>query len=460
MAGAGTKRIVDLTETSEVQNGDYLAIDSTARGTKKTPVSVFATAADLTAEQTARAAADTTLDGKITAEAQARANAIGAEQTAREEADDALTESVTALSDEVTAQGALIQNPTKTVSGAIAHFTDGADMPAKSVVVNIEPKQSGTGTPSPDNVRQISGWESVNLYGRGKNLIDAVNLSPTSSARWVNTDGVAVKSNVQYTLSAKASKSLSNRVYVVFTDKATITQSETASGKTFLTAQFVNSDTLTFTFTANNDAYIYLYIGDVVGDFTLSDVQIETGTTATAYEPYTGTTTPVNLGRTVYGGTLDVVSGLLTVDRAMVDLGSLNWGYSAYNIFYVVKNDIKPVSGGGSSIANLICSIYEADSSDNIYDHKHDGAIGYHNGLHQLWVNDSRYTSAADFKSAMNGVQLVYELATPQTYQLTSTEVKTLLGENNVWADAGAVSVTYRRDINLALEQLEALLNS
>ena len=87
MAGAGTKRIVDLTETSEVQSGDYIAIDSTARGTKKTPVSVFAKAADLTAEQTARAAADTELDGKITAETTARANAIEAEQTAREQTD-------------------------------------------------------------------------------------------------------------------------------------------------------------------------------------------------------------------------------------------------------------------------------------------------------------------------------------------------------------------------------------
>lgn len=36
------------------------------------------------------------------------------------------------------------------------------------------------------------------------------------------------------------------------------------------------------------------------------------------------------------------------------------------------------------------------------------------------------------------------ELATPITIDLTPTEVKTLLGENNVWADSGEVEVTYK----------------
>lgn len=346
MAGAGTKRIVDLTEAPEVQSGDYIAIDSTARGTKKTPVSVFAKAADLTAEQTARQQADEAeaqaRTQAISAEQTAREQAIEAEQTAREEADDALTESVTALSDEVTAQGALIQNPTKTVSGSIAHFTDGAEMPATSVIVNIEPVQSGTGTPSPDNVRQISGWESV-----------SVTVSPTQDAQ-------------------------------------------------------------------------------------------------------DGTTTPVNLGRTVYGGTLDVVSGVLTVDRAMVDLGTLDWTYSATDrTFWTSLSSAKRP-------CTLVCSNYPQDHASMVQAIA-DKTIWNERYAYistNIVIKDTTYTSVADFKTAMSGVQLVYELATPQTYTLTPTEVSTLLGENNVWADAGAVEVTYRRDINLALEQLEALLNS
>ena len=76
MAGGGTKRIIDLTEAAETQSGDYIAIDSTGRGTRKLPAGFMATAEDLSEEQTARQQADTTLDGKITAEAQAREEAV------------------------------------------------------------------------------------------------------------------------------------------------------------------------------------------------------------------------------------------------------------------------------------------------------------------------------------------------------------------------------------------------
>jgi hypothetical protein len=65
----------------------------------------------------------------------------------------------------------------------------------------------------------------------------------------------------------------------------------------------------------------------------------------------------------------------------------------------------------------------------------------------------------------MSGVQLVYELATPQTYQLTAQQLKTLLGQNNVWADAGDISVKYNADTKLYIDNkitqaIAAALNS
>ena len=45
-----------------------------------------------------------------------------------------------------------------------------------------------------------------------------------------------------------------------------------------------------------------------------------------------------------------------------------------------------------------------------------------------------------DFKTAMSGVQLLYELATPLTDQLTPQQIATLRpGINNVWCDTGPV---------------------
>ena len=49
-----------------------------------------------------------------------------------------------------------------------------------------------------------------------------------------------------------------------------------------------------------------------------------------------------------------------------------------------------------------------------------------------------------EFKSAMSGVQLCYELATPLTYQLTPQTVTALVGQNYVWADTGDVTVTVK----------------
>ena len=39
-----------------------------------------------------------------------------------------------------------------------------ADMPLKQVLVDIEPVQAGSGEPSPDNVRPISGWTGANIH--------------------------------------------------------------------------------------------------------------------------------------------------------------------------------------------------------------------------------------------------------------------------------------------------------
>ena len=57
----------------------------------------------------------------------------------------------------------------------------------------------------------------------------------------------------------------------------------------------------------------------------------------------------------------------------------------------------------------------------------------------RLYVYDSTKSAltAADFKTAMSGVQLVYELATPLVYDLTPQTVQTLAGTNNIWSSTG-----------------------
>lgn len=61
-------------------------------------------------------------------------------------------------------------------SGNIATFDDGGDnKPLKSLKVAISPVQSGSGDPSPSNVRPISGWTGANIHradGETPHIID------------------------------------------------------------------------------------------------------------------------------------------------------------------------------------------------------------------------------------------------------------------------------------------------
>ena len=163
---------------------------------------------------------------------------------------------------------------------------------------------------------------------------------------------------------------------------------------------------------------------------------------------------------TVYGGTLDVTTGKLTVDRAMVDLGTLTW-YAAtaqrFTRFRAPVIGIKQIDSP-NVLGAIVCSSYATKTANQTYT----GSLGIslQQNANDVYIYDPQKEafSAADFKSAMSGVQLVYKLATPQTYQLTPTEVATLLGENNIWSDADNITMTYFADGNASDEEALGIL--
>lgn len=151
------------------------------------------------------------------------------------------------------------------------------------------------------------------------------------------------------------------------------------------------------------------------------------------------------LTRDIFGGYVDLISGKLVVTHGYADLGTFEWDRLTYGESTAFRSydytGKKP--SGGTYVANIICSDYEAVSASDLYSLGKDKAIAVHDGAVGLMVTDSTYTDATTFKSAMNGVQLVYELATPQTYQLTPQQVNTLVGTNNVWSEQGNVELSY-----------------
>ena len=168
----------------------------------------------------------------------------------------------------------------------------------------------------------------------------------------------------------------------------------------------------------------------------------ETTVSAVNGDPYT--LIPISFGSagTVYGGTLDVTTGKLTVTMASVDMGTLTWNRnSAAQVFWSVVSDM-------ALLGLLVCSQYKQKKTGNV-EQLVSGEMWnrfYAYNPQNLVVKDTRYNDSSTFKTALSGVQLVYELATPQTYQLSPQEVQLLAGENNLWADTGDTTLTYLAD--------------
>ena len=119
---------------------------------------------------------------------------------------------------------------------------------------------------------------------------------------------------------------------------------------------------------------------------------------------------------------------------------------------------IKQITGGGQT-PNLISDRYPTKTPNATYA----GTVGITNqqNSEDLYIMDNRYDyvdSASDYKTwlSTNNLKVVYELAEPVTYQLTPTEVTTLLGDNTIWADTGDTTCEYRADTKLYIERLTA----
>lgn len=186
---------------------------------------------------------------------------------------------------------------------------------------------------------------------------------------------------------------------------------------------------------------ILLYDRENIADYEneLIDIQLEEGQTATAYEPYNPTETDISFPSPVYGGTLDAVTGVLTVTHGILDLSSLSWSIdsTATNtwFFSTQKSDAKSITKN-TTVASIFCPIFKTVNASSIYlDQSGNNAIGQTG--RRFRVKATQYNDDVDaFETALTGVLLAYELATPVEIQLTPQQITALVGNNTIWSDA------------------------
>jgi hypothetical protein len=144
----------------------------------------------------------------------------------------------------------------------------------------------------------------------------------------------------------------------------------------------------------------------------------------------------------VFGSSVDVVNGGEQPNPYnMIDLSTLNWIYrtdTEYPIFQAsLQKYAKSYESG--TIPNILCSHYPTTDSTSISRAGGDKHISISLDGYRVYVQNSSYTDATAFKTAMQGVQLRYELATPTTFYTQPTSIKSLDGENNVSASTGQI---------------------
>ena len=325
-------------------------------------------------------------------------------------------------------------------------------------ILQLETGSTATTPMRYSNICPISGRTEVNVYQRSVNLFDGEleygnindntgNNSGTSTSyfRSKNYIPVPINSNI-YLYSPHRSGNFHQFYY----DKEKNYLGYTGKGWN----RVYDLSTLNY-----HDKICYMRYR-VSGNLVAEDAQTSFNypSTETGYIPYNGQTIQIPLGQTIYGGSLDVVSGVLTVDHAAVNVGDLTWSAtSTTGVFMATITD-------KAYFNDLVCSAFQTVSyalqasvmpnysiKSHIHANEPGGATSYRK---TIYIKDTDYSDADAFKTAMTEQTIVYELYQPLTVQLSAQQISTLLGMNNVWSDAGDVNVDYVADTKLYISQL------
>ena len=336
-------------------------------------------------------------------------------------------------------------------------------------------QQAGAGDPSPSNIRAISGRESVEVQACGKNLLDPQYKTFTkhtggqANVFWGHPnsfDGIYIPAGKHYTISLQNTPQVAGIYVRRWVDKEAL-------------VYIYDMTTFTFSLEKSEIVYFEYYYSEISAPTSADGLnfQLEIGSTATAYEPYTpmggGMVAP---SEPLYGlpdakDTVDVdASGDVTVTRrtAVLELdGAEHIVYAhagasievqQFNAYWLA------VDGVGDINSPVICSHlpYSLNVTGGatlgicLYPKSSDATIvfgmpiavltqyGYIIGEQDTWVPAFKAYLAAQ-KAAGTPVTIVYELAVPETEALTAiTPITPEAGPVNIWTDADALTATVR----------------
>lgn len=380
---------------------------------------------------------------------------------------------------------------TGTASGPVAALEDVSPTGAlRRAAVLGATAETGSGDKGPDNPYTLAGVQPTKVTVCGRNLIPYPYASLPSTVTGIsfadNGDGTITVNGTAADETAGRLHFLSNLLRI---PAGTYTLSGCApngSGDTWClqVVRVINGledwgwlcrdfgAGITFTLTEATDIYIRIRLkkGTVINNGIFKP-QLEIGTAATPYEPYSGQTVPVPTLASLYGdGTVcdeyDVVSGVETRRRKRVVFdGTENWGLSrteSGNNRYFIR---VPDAVAYNLLSQIVCSHWPSIGPGQTWQDKTGITLSLGNADKNIWIYDPRFAQAdlPTFKAwlaaqyaAGTPVTVVYQLDAPAVTQHDPARILPPAPVCRVFADAGGVDVGYNRDINIAFEQQQA----
>lgn len=303
------------------------------------------------------------------------------------------------------------------------------------VTASWEPTQEGSGEPSPDNVRPIKGRDSATVERCGENLLDEARFP-------------IIKTNNNIKIASKITLPAGTYTVCVLSVATAVYANGADAEHTY------NSNKHTFTLARQTAIQpdSYWVQGRPEKD---EKIWIVEGNEWRAYTHYTGQTSTLTLPRTIYGGTVDAVTGdgketwkIATIDAKKIKFSS--YGNDRFwNLPYHTAD-------GATSASKIICSHFI--SSKFSVNEPYAFFFTQPNRLQNLFssVDELNDYCAAQY-AAGTPVQIVYQsLKEPEPFTATGAQpIPALPGVNTLLTDADSVTVTGRADPIKRITDLE-----
>lgn len=295
------------------------------------------------------------------------------------------------------------------------------------VTASWEPTQEGSAEPSPDNVRPIKGRDSATVERCGENLLDEARFP-------------IIKTNNNIKIASKITLPAGTYTVCVLSVATAVCANGADAEHTY------NSNKHTFTLARQTAIQpdSYWVQGRPEKD---EKIWIVEGNEWRAYTHYTGQTSTLTLPRTIYGGTVDAVTGE----------GQETWQAKSFN-----GTENWALYDDGSSAKFFYTADYTVDSEplDTICSHFSKAAFTRGTIIR---VYTSVFTDLDAYKDYLTAqyaagtpVQIAYKLATPTPFTATGAQpIPALPGVNTVLTDADSATVTGRADPIKRITDLE-----